>query len=89
MQGCYLQLRAFPLQGDLAQILSYLLSQPAHLLLALRACSLWRGSAAQGNTCVLGLGEEAKPPRLLCPIPCPFLPPPFLTNGLSPSVAQA
>lgn len=71
MQGCYLQLRAFPLQDDLAQILSYLLPQPAHLLLALQPCSLWTGvgrSAAQGNTCLLGLGEEAKPPGTAVPL---------------------
>lgn len=57
-KGCYLQHRAFPLQGDPAQILSYPLSQREHLLAALQKRSLWTRWISWAKHRPAGMGQE-------------------------------
>lgn len=66
-----------------AQVLSYLLPQQAHLLLALQTRSLWRGVGIMGEKHLpAGLGHRVLGSRMaVFPTPCPSFPLPFPTKG--------
>lgn len=70
-------------KGIPTQILSYLLPQQAHLLLALQTRSLWRGVGIRGEKHLpAGLGYRVLGSRMaVFPTPCLSFPLPFPTKG--------